>query len=118
MFDHCPVHARWKLTCSRQPRNARSKRALEKKAPKAQENPKTALFLRGTTCSGVVQDAIADLYSMRVPLAKKFTKKNAIHPFEDASSLEFFSEKNDTVRAGPLSGFSSCEHCPLADVSP
>lgn len=32
---------------------------------------------------------------MRTPLAKKFTKKNPIHPFEDPSSLEFFSEKND-----------------------
>jgi ribosome production factor 2 len=30
-----------------------------------------------------------------MPLAKKFTKKNDIHPFEDPSSLEFFSEKND-----------------------
>lgn len=43
----------------------------------------------------MTQDALADLYSLRQPLAKKFTKKNAIHPFEDASSLEFFSEKND-----------------------
>ncbi|KAI1874560.1 hypothetical protein JX265_004768 [Neoarthrinium moseri] len=77
------------------PRNARSKRALEKKAPKAIENPKSCLFLRGTTCSQIVQDAITDLYSLRVPLAKKFTKKNAIHPFEDPASLEFFSEKND-----------------------
>jgi ribosome production factor 2 len=32
---------------------------------------------------------------MRQPLAKKFTKKNPIHPFEDPASLEFFSEKND-----------------------
>ncbi|XDG09215.1 hypothetical protein ABKA04_008830 [Annulohypoxylon sp. FPYF3050] len=78
------------------PRNARSKRALEKKAPKVVENPKTALFLRGTTCSQVAQDALTDLYSLRQPLAKKFTKKNDIHPFEDPSSLEFFSEKNDT----------------------
>ncbi|KAL7627959.1 rRNA-binding ribosome biosynthesis protein rpf2 [Parahypoxylon ruwenzoriense] len=78
------------------PRNARSKRALEKKAPKVVENPKTALFLRGTTCSQIVQDALTDLYSLRQPLAKKFTKKNAIHPFEDPASLEFFSEKNDT----------------------
>ncbi|KYK55457.1 hypothetical protein DCS_07420 [Drechmeria coniospora] len=77
------------------PRNARSKRALEKREPKAIENPKTCLFLRGTTCSQTVQDALNDLYSLRQPLAKKFTKKNAIHPFEDASSLEFFSEKND-----------------------
>ncbi|KAF3769234.1 Brix-domain-containing protein [Cryphonectria parasitica EP155] len=77
------------------PRNARSKRALEKRAPRAVENPKTVLFLRGTTCSQVVQDALNDLHQLRQPLAKKFTKKNAIHPFEDASSLEFFAEKND-----------------------
>ncbi|KAK3191644.1 rRNA-binding ribosome biosynthesis protein rpf2 [Lecanicillium sp. MT-2017a] len=77
------------------PRNARSKRALEKREPKAIENPKQCLMLRGNSCSQTVQDALNDLYSMRQPLAKKFTKKNAIHPFEDASSLEFFSEKND-----------------------
>ncbi|KAG6007292.1 hypothetical protein E4U54_000038 [Claviceps lovelessii] len=77
------------------PRNARSKRALEKREPKAIENPKTCLFLRGTSCSQVVQDALNDLHSLRLPLAKKFTKKNAIRPFEDASSIEFFSEKND-----------------------
>ncbi|KAH6646315.1 Brix domain-containing protein [Truncatella angustata] len=77
------------------PRNARSKRALEKQAPKAVENPKTCLFLRGTTCSQVVQDALTDLYSLRVPHAKKFTKKNPIHPFEGTDSLEFFSLKND-----------------------
>ncbi|KAI1004757.1 hypothetical protein K3495_g3453 [Podosphaera aphanis] len=77
------------------PRNARSKRALEKKAPRSVENPKKSLFLRGTTCSQIVQDALTDLYQLRIPLAKKFTKKNDIHPFEDASSIEFFSEKND-----------------------
>ncbi|KAI8622999.1 ribosome biogenesis protein RPF2 [Xylariaceae sp. FL1651] len=78
------------------PKNARSKRALEKKAPKIIENPKSTLFLRGTTCSQIVQDALADLHSLRQPLAKKFTKKNDIHPFEDPASLVFFSEKNDT----------------------
>ncbi|KAI1269150.1 ribosome biogenesis protein RPF2 [Xylariaceae sp. FL1019] len=78
------------------PKNARSKRALEKRAPKTVENPKSTLFLRGTTCSQIAQDAIADLHSLRQPLAKKFTKKNDIHPFEDPSSLIFFSEKNDT----------------------
>lgn len=77
------------------PRNARSKRALDKRAPKAEENPKTCLFLRGTTASQVVQDCLTDLHAIRAPLAKKFTKKNAVHPFEDPSSLEFFSRKND-----------------------
>lgn len=84
-----------KLIRNRKPKNARSKRALEKRDPKAIENPKTCLFLRGTTCSQVIQDALTDLNSLRQPLAKKFTKKNPIHPFDDASSLEFFSEKND-----------------------
>ncbi|PFH57249.1 hypothetical protein XA68_15320 [Ophiocordyceps unilateralis] len=77
------------------PRNARSKRALERREPKAVENAKICLFLRGTSCSQVVQDALGELVALRQPLAKKFTKKNAIHPFEDASSLEFFSDKND-----------------------
>lgn len=68
---------------------------MEKREPKAIENPKTCLLLRGTSCSQVVQDALNDLHAMRQPFVKKFTKKNAIHPFEDAASLEFFSEKND-----------------------
>ncbi|KAI9808992.1 MAG: hypothetical protein M1825_002281 [Sarcosagium campestre] len=86
-----------RIGMNRKPRNARSKRAVEKKAPQVNENPKKALFLRGTTASQLVQDAIADLYSLKRPLAVKFTKKNPIHPFEDASSLEFFSEKNDAT---------------------
>jgi len=32
---------------------------------------------------------------MRQTQAKRFHKKNPIHPFDDASSLSFFSEKND-----------------------
>lgn len=32
---------------------------------------------------------------MKRPKALNFNKKNDIHPFEDASSLEFFSNKND-----------------------
>ncbi|KAJ6788865.1 hypothetical protein PWT90_09439 [Aphanocladium album] len=77
------------------PRNARSKRAMAAREPKAIENPKTCLMLRGGNCSQTVQDALNDLYSMHQPHVKKFSKKNPIHPFEDATSLEFFSEKND-----------------------
>ncbi|KAI9717867.1 MAG: hypothetical protein M1812_004394 [Candelaria pacifica] len=77
------------------PRNARSKRALEKKAPQLNENAKNTLFLKGSSCSELVQLALTDLHSLKRPLSIKFTKKNLIHPFEDASSLEFFSEKND-----------------------
>lgn len=54
------------------------------------------LFLRYTSCSEITQLAMTDLHSLKRPLAQKFNKKNDIHPFEDPSSLEFFSEKNDT----------------------
>lgn len=77
------------------PKNARSKRALEKKAPQVHENPRTTLFLRGTSSSQILQLAMIDLVALKRPFATKFTKKNEIHPFESATSLEFFSEKND-----------------------
>ncbi|KAJ2896812.1 hypothetical protein MKZ38_005222 [Zalerion maritima] len=77
------------------PKTARGKRALAERDPKPVENPKTSLFLRYTSCSQVIQDCLSDLYSLRQPLSKRFTKKNSLHPFEDPSSLEFFSDKND-----------------------
>lgn len=38
---------------------------------------------------------MADFHRLRQPFAIRFMKKNPIHPFEDASSLEFFADKND-----------------------
>ncbi|CAK7243141.1 MAG: rRNA-binding ribosome biosynthesis protein rpf2 [Sporothrix thermara] len=93
------------------PRNARSKRALEKRAPKNEENPKTCLFLRGTSASQIVQDCLTDLHAMRAPLAKKFTKKNDVHPFEDPASLEFFSRKNDASLLLFGSSSKKRKHC-------
>lgn len=60
-----------------------------------QENAKTTLFLKGTSSSSLLNDLFTDLHSLKRPHAIRFTKKNPIHPFEDASSLEFFSQKND-----------------------
>ncbi|KAK9467230.1 Brix domain-containing protein [Lipomyces arxii] len=77
------------------PRNARSKRAMDAKAPKIIERTKKALTIRGSTCNSTVQNAMADIAAFKQPDVKKFQKKNQIHPFEDASSLEFFSQKND-----------------------
>ena len=51
--------------------------------------------MRGSKASALVQSAMSDLYSLKKPTSIKFTKNNPIHPFEDASSLEFFSNKND-----------------------
>lgn len=60
-----------------------------------QENAKTTLFLKGTSSSSLINDLLTDLHSLKRPHAIRFTKKNPIHPFADASSLEFFSQKND-----------------------
>lgn len=78
------------------PKNARSKRALAKKEAKLVENTKSALFVPGSTSNKLLHDAMCDLMAFKKPHAKKFTKKNEIRPFEDAATLEFFSEKNDT----------------------
>lgn len=77
------------------PKTARSKRALEDKEPKLVENVKNALFVPGANCNQVLHDAMVDLHALKKPDAKRFSKKNDIRPFEDPSSLEFFSEKND-----------------------
>lgn len=84
----------------RKPKNARSKRALNARAPKLVEGQKTTLLLRGSSASETIQSVLGDLHALKKPAAVKFTKKNGgIHPFEDgdggASALEFFSRKND-----------------------
>lgn len=77
------------------PKNARSKRALAKKEAKLVENTKTALFIPGSTGNKFLHDAMCDLMALKKPYIKRFTKKNAIRPFENTTELEFFSEKND-----------------------
>lgn len=78
------------------PKNARAKRALAKREPQQNENPKTTLFVTGQKSSQILKLAVADLCTLKRPFVERFTKKNDIHPFDDASSLEFFSLKNDT----------------------
>lgn len=77
------------------PKNARSKRALVKKEAKLIENTKSALFVPGSTGNKFLHDAMCDLMALKKPFIKRFTKKNAIRPFENTTELEFFSEKND-----------------------
>ncbi|RUS29144.1 Brix domain-containing protein [Jimgerdemannia flammicorona] len=77
------------------PKNARVKRALKNREAKVEENTKTAMFIRGSQTSKIVNDALSDLYLLKKPDAVNFTKKNQIHPFDDETTLEFFSQKND-----------------------
>lgn len=77
------------------PKNARSKRAMEAREPKEVEDAKTVIFVRGTHTGEVLNSVIKDLFALKKPNAVSFSKKNAIRPFEDASSIEFWSKKND-----------------------
>lgn len=77
------------------PKNARSKRALDKRSSKAVENVKKALFVPGSTANKFLHNLLVDLDGLKKPDSVRFQRKNEVRPFEDASSLEFFSEKND-----------------------
>jgi len=60
------------------------------------------MFLRGTTTSSVVSEAMADLYSLKKPLAVMLQKRNNLHPFEggqDEASLDFFAQQSDAALA-------------------
>lgn len=81
---------------STKPKNARSKRAVEKKESKIVENTKNALFIPGNSSNQALHNITIDLSSLKKPYIKRFTKKNDILPFEDSTSLEFLSEKNDS----------------------
>jgi len=81
------------------PRNARSKRALDARAPKEVEDPRTAIFVKGTHTGEVLNAVMRELMALKRPHAISFSKKNEIHPFDSAttsiSSLEFWASKND-----------------------
>lgn len=74
---------------------AKGKRVLEDREPQVHENPKTCLFLKGHSTSQIVNDVLHDLSALKKPHSIMLTKKNKILPFEDISSLEFISKKND-----------------------
>uniref|UniRef100_A0A672YUA6 Ribosome production factor 2 homolog n=1 Tax=Sphaeramia orbicularis TaxID=375764 RepID=A0A672YUA6_9TELE len=73
----------------------RSKRFLESRAPKLTENVKTAMIMKGGNTSQTVTQALKDIYSLKKPNAVLYKKKNITRPFEDSTSLEFFSKKSD-----------------------
>ncbi|PFH49830.1 hypothetical protein AMATHDRAFT_81168 [Amanita thiersii Skay4041] len=81
------------------PKNARSKRALEARAPKEVEDPRTAIFVKGTHTGELLNNVMKELMALKRPHAVSFSKKNAIHPFDENSaslaSVEFWGTKND-----------------------
>ncbi|XP_077250882.1 ribosome production factor 2 homolog [Tasmannia lanceolata] len=79
-------------------KNARVKRALEKRAPKLVENGRKTLILQGTKTSDVLNAVLTEIYHLKRGNAIRYTRKNEnIRSFESGreTSLEFFSLKTD-----------------------
>ena len=74
----------------------KGKRALEDREPKAIENTKTAIFVRGTNCSDLVMKCMKDISNLKKPFTVNYNEKNEIRPFEDVTKLEFYCKKNDS----------------------
>jgi len=81
--------------CNRKPKNQRVKRVLEAREPKIHENDKTTIFIKGGRTSDVVTQALKELHLLKKPLSVMYHKKNITRPFEDQTSVEFFSKKSD-----------------------
>lgn len=77
------------------PKTKRSKRFLQNREPKLTENIKTAMIMKGGNTTETVTQALKDIYALKKPNAVLYKKKNIMRPFEDSTSLEFFSKKSD-----------------------
>ena len=80
---------------SSKPKTQRSKRALEARAPKLVEPPRHCLFLRGNKTSHLLQSVLRGLHVLHQPHSTSLHKHHQLHPFDDASSLEFLCSKAD-----------------------
>jgi len=78
------------------PKTQKGKRFLQKREGKIDENTKGVMLIRGGKTSELVTQAIKDIHILKKPLGTMFHRKNILRPFEDQTSLEFFSQKNDT----------------------
>uniref|UniRef100_A0A8C4PYA4 Ribosome production factor 2 homolog n=1 Tax=Eptatretus burgeri TaxID=7764 RepID=A0A8C4PYA4_EPTBU len=75
------------------PRTHRGRRVLEAREPKLRENDKSALLLQGASSSMLLKTVLKDMHSLKKPLSVLYRKKNMTRPFEDQTSVEFFSRK-------------------------
>lgn len=65
--------------------------------PQLIESARTMLFVDGRKCAGNVKLCMKDLQQLKKPLVKVLNRKNDITPFDDPSSLEFLTMKNDAA---------------------
>lgn len=80
---------------SKSAKTSRARRFLRNREAKLNENPKTALLVRGQKTSGLINSILIDLFMLKKPYGVHLRRHNAVHPFEDATPMEFLSQKND-----------------------
>ena len=76
-------------------RSGRVNRILKKREPQLVEGTKRALIFKGISASQLITSALRDVAMLCKPNWRMLSRKNEILPFEDTSSLEFLSDKND-----------------------
>lgn len=75
----------------------RGRRFLLARAPQVIEGAKRVMFIRGPTSSEVLSACVKDLAVMAQPNVVKYGRKSDIRPFEDPSSVLFYSHKSDAA---------------------
>eukprot|EP01120_Amphizonella_sp_Union-15-10_P009283 TRINITY_DN3481_c0_g1_i1.p1 TRINITY_DN3481_c0_g1~~TRINITY_DN3481_c0_g1_i1.p1 ORF type:complete len:310 (-),score=46.08 TRINITY_DN3481_c0_g1_i1:179-1108(-) len=75
----------------------RGKKFLEDRAPKLDEDIKNTMFVKGLQSSAIATQALKDLQQLSKPNCVAYFRKdrNNMVPFEDATGLEFLSERSD-----------------------
>ncbi|XP_060128619.1 ribosome production factor 2 homolog isoform X2 [Zootoca vivipara] len=53
------------------------------------------MLIKGGNATATITDVLKDIYALKKPFAVLYKKKNIARPFEDQTSLEFFSKKSD-----------------------
>ena len=61
------------------------------------EKPKTLICIRGKKTNEVVLNALKDLHKLKKPHCRLFSRKNDVRPFEDAESVQFLCNKNNSA---------------------
>lgn len=77
------------------PKTQRGKRFLRERESKIDENAKRVMLIKGGKTSEQVTQALKDINLLKKPNSTLFHRKNILRPFEDQTSLEFFSQRND-----------------------
>jgi len=74
----------------------RGKKALEARDPKLVENTKIALLIKGPRTSQVISQVLKDVAQLKKPDFVSYSRRNVVHPFEDASLIERWGQRSDS----------------------